>query len=202
MRIVAQVDTISFFPNTPSQIQRTVHISFDEKIDKKSLETRKIASILVQKFVEKGLIVTSSKGEAEYIAFFEYGVDQGRVVTDIYTEKIEGVIGYRGSSTSYSEYGTSYGTSAQSETTYRPIYGTVGFKTNTNQYILYTREAKLEIIERETEEEVFDGNVVSVGRCHSFYAIAPYMIEAIFTDFPKGKIGTVNQKVDKKTYSC
>ncbi len=74
---------------------------------------------------------------------------------------------------------------------YDPFYGP--WRTNHTHHIMHSRNLMLDI-RTSTGEKVYEGRVESIGSSKSLPKVMPYMIEAMFTNFP-GESGEVKQIV-------
>ena len=74
---------------------------------------------------------------------------------------------------------------------YDPFYGP--WRAGHNSSIIHSRNLMLDI-RTSTGEKVYEGRVESIGNSKSLPKVMPYMIEAMFTNFP-GESGAVKQIV-------
>ena len=132
--------------------------------------------------------------EAEVVVIFFYGITQGR--QEISSIPIFGQTGISSSHT----YGGLYNLGAypgfSGTTTYVPSYGIIGSMPYSSTE--YTRYLSMSIYKRpktdkEKLEKVYEGKVISSGSSNQLPKIAPYMIRALFKNFPgdNGRTETV-----------
>lgn len=183
-RVVSKVESFSQLPKDAKT--KTIYIAPFEAQDPSSLQWQSNILILSSKMREKGMHVVSDPNMAEYIGYFGYSIDSGRSVTSSYNRPQFGVTGYSGATTQTYRYGNTTNTT----TSLTPTYGVVSYNRETVRSTEYTRSVKLDIFQRATNKIVFDGKAVSTGSCHSFSPVAPYILEALLSEFPNATTGT------------
>ena len=171
---------------------QSVYIAGTQGQDTKSISWRQNTAILSNELRSLGLNVVSSKRKADYIAYFGYAVDEGRFVTSNYSIPIYGVTGYSGANT----YGSAYGNSYSSTTTLTPTYGVTGYSSGSRTKKVFTRSAKLYLVKKNTGKTVFEGQALSSGDCFAFAPVAPYIIRSVLQNYPQGKVGTVDFRIE------
>lgn len=128
---------------------------------------------------------------ADVVVVFQYYIDNGqpRMVT-VPTWGQTGVSGSRttGTVTSYGGMSTYSGT-----TTYTPTYGVTGYVPVTTT--VFTRRLDLYVFQRPQDaaakpRPVYEGKVLSQGSTGILSSIMPYMVRALFEEFP-GESGGV-----------
>lgn len=167
---------------------QSVYIAPTQGQDTKSISWTQNTAILTNELRSLGFNVVSSKGKADYIAYFGYAVDDGRLVTTNYSIPTYGVTGYSGANT----YGSVYGNSYSATTTLTPTYGVTGYSSGSRTDKVFTRSAKLYLVKKNTGKTVFEGQATSSGSCHAFAPVAPYIIRSVLQNYPNGKVGTVD----------
>lgn len=166
----------------------SVHVtSGDIGVSDNSLEFKTYKSKLEAKLISVGHTVTDDPSDAKYIAFFTYGIDEGKEKTYSYSQW--GQTG--GGTTSYSSgtvTSSGGGNATYSGSTYQmPTYGVVG--TNTGSYTTYKRVIAVDMVYAESLSsgepiKTYEGRTDSVGSCSMIGEVMDEMIEAMFTDFP------------------
>ncbi len=155
--------------------------------DTKSLLWKQNKSVLVHELNAFGFSETDNADKADFIAYFGYAVDEGKLVTTNYAIPHRGITGYSEANTS----GTFSGNTYSETTTLTPIYGVTGYSVGSRTDKVFTRSATLFLVDKSAQETVFEGTASSTGSCHAFAPVAPYIIRAILTNFPNGKVGRV-----------
>jgi hypothetical protein len=134
-----------------------------------SLEFREYAGLVAERLQQMGYSVVGEDESSQFVAQMDYFIDTGR--TEIQTWPSDAVW-----------YHFSYGH-------YRdPFYYGVGYwGPEVYSYTVYTRS--LSVVIRSTPDGgpgtvVYEGRVHSVGASHRLEEIMPYMVTAMFTNFP------------------
>jgi len=178
--LVGQLQSFSDLPvNWQS---KTVGIAPYQGQDAKRLEWRSYAKLLEAKFRERGLRTVSGESQKpDYIAFLGYGIDNGSTVTQSYSIPQWGVTGYSGGYTSgyVDAFGNYSGT-----TTLTPVYGVTGYSTGTTSSKVYTRSLSIDIRDRESGNNVWEGKVVSSGSCGALREVIDEMLLIAFEKWP------------------
>ncbi|GIX15882.1 MAG: hypothetical protein KatS3mg119_0068 [Rhodothalassiaceae bacterium] len=149
-------------------------------------EFRTYASMIADEFVKLGYRLAASPEEADLEVVVDYGVDQGRVEIETrpgYAYPYYGF--YLGHFHPY-HYGFFY------PYIYDPFYGP-----DIESQTVYTRQLSLKIRDRQTGRVVFEGRAVSEGPTRELNLVMPYLVEAMFRNFP-GESG-VTRLVEIKT---
>ncbi|WP_136682511.1 DUF4136 domain-containing protein [Falsirhodobacter xinxiangensis] len=184
---------VSAYSKIPADLQpKTVQIVPLVPEDGKSLEWQTVASKLATSLTEKGYTVVASRKQARLTAGLGFLIDGGERVASSYSIPQYGVTGYSGATTS----GTVVGNYYSATTTYTPTYGVTGYSSGTRVDTIFTRGTMLLIQDNNTRQTVFEAKATSQGDCGNIALVAPVMIEAILSEFPAGKIGTVTEIVD------
>lgn len=127
--------------------------------------------------------------EAELTVTFDFYIDNGQVRT--YEIPVFGQTGVSGSWTTgqVSSYGGFSGT-----TTYTPSFGVTGYRSVSETY--FTRRLMVVMFGRTSPGErpvpVYQGSAVSLGSTGYLSPLMPFMLSAIFSEFP-GENGRVNK---------
>jgi hypothetical protein len=151
-----------------------------------SLEAATYANLISNELVQKGWAASNS-GKIDVV--FDFSIDGGR--TEVSSVP---VFGQTGGGTTFSS-GNIYGArgfGSYSGTSYTPAtYGVVG--SSAVSETVYVRTLVVEMFERSSGKKVYESSVSSKGTSGTFSAVAPCMIESLFSDFPgtSGKSRTV-----------
>ena len=193
--VTTKVESYSDLPE--SHVGKTLFITGVTGQDRSSLASKKAFSLLKAELEAQGLRLSQSSKNADFLAYFGYSIDQGELITTEYSIPTYGVTGYSGANTQGQISGNSY----SSTTTLNTTYGVTGSTTGSTTSKVFTRSAKLFFVDRRAKDIVFEATASSTGSCHSFIPVAPYIIRSMLTDFPKGKVGTVELPTEKD-YEC
>lgn len=180
-----QTSVESYSQITEEPTDKTIYIT--SRKQKGSLRWKANRDILAQKLSDKGYVVTESRSKAQHVAYFDFFVDKGRVVNYTSSNPQWGVTGYSGGTTT----GTVTGNTFTGTTTLYPTYGITGYTETQHSYVSYGRDVVLTIFDKRSGKKLYQGVASSSGSCSTFTAVAPYVLEALLKEFPKGKIGKV-----------
>lgn len=143
---------------------------------KGSLEFAQYAGQIASYLISYGYQQTRSPSDAELIVKVDYSVDDGKTVVRSYP----GTYGfYRYHAYPYYYYPWPY---------YPDYYGS-----EVRSYVVYNRRLTMDI-ETPSGEVLFEGRVESQGRDNRLPEVMPYLIEAMFADFP-GQSGVTQHVV-------
>lgn len=195
MQVSTQVDAYSAIP---ADIEpKTVYIAPYTGMDGSSLAWQTNAATLAGVLAGKGFTRVSSRDQARLVAFFGFAVDQGERVTTQYLVPQWGYVygpglygpGFRGGGWygpgPYRAYGWGWGGSVG------PAFGVVGYTAGIRTETIFTRSAAIDMIDTRTGKTVFQGKAMSRGTCGVFAPVAMPMIQALLSNFPQGRTGTV-----------
>jgi len=158
----------------------------DQKI---SLEY-KIYQNLIRKKLEKFGYQEVEPSNADLQISFNYSISSPQ--EKVGSSPVYGQTGIKSSTTSRpSMYGT------YSSTTYTPTYGVVGSQTYT--YTTYTRRLGLVLLEGRLVgdsigKRLYEGTAKSTGPSGSLSTVMPYLVEALFKEFP-GESGKAHKVI-------
>ena len=184
-RVIAK--TTMFYEDSYQPVGSVHVMSGDMSVSNNSLEFKTYKSKLEAKLTSVGHTVTDDPSDAKYIAFFTYGIDDGKENTYSYLQW--GQTG--GGNTTYSSgsiNGSNGNSATYSGSTYQmPTYGVVG--TNTSSYTTYKRVIAVDMVYTESLSsgepiKTYEGRTDSVGSCSMIGEVIDEMIEAMFTGFP------------------
>tara|TARA_R110000787_G_scaffold281534_1_gene392909 strand:- start:55 stop:636 length:582 start_codon:yes stop_codon:yes gene_type:complete len=175
-----------FYANSYQPVGPVHVMSGDASVSNNSLEFKAYKSKLEAKLTSVGHTVTDDLSDAKYIAFFTYGIDDGKENTYSFAQ-----IGQTGGGTTYSSgtvNSSGGGSATYSGSTYQmPTYGQVG--TTNISVTTYKRIIAVDMVDAESvaNEEpiiIYEGRTNSTGTCGVIGEVIDEMIEAMFTDFP------------------
>lgn len=134
-----------------------------------SLEFRQYAGLVAERLQQIGYSVVGPDQPARYVAWMDYAIDSGRTEVQSWPSD---TVWYH---FNYGYYHDPF------------YYGHYHPPPQVYSYTVYTRSLSLAI--RATPdgglgEVVYEGRVHSVGRSHRLEQIIPYMVAAMFTNFP------------------
>ena len=209
MRVLISIVSVLFLASCNVQTDVEAHSSISESTvgskvyvaavdgqETKSIAWRSNKKIAENELRAVGFQVVKSRKQADYLAYFGYAVDSGKLVTTNYSIPQYGVTGYSGATT----YGSVYGNTYSANTYLNPTYGVTGYSTGSRTDKVYTRSAKLFLVDKKTRETVFESGANSTGSCHSFTPVAPYIIKSMLSNYPSGKVGKVT--LPTKDFDC
>ena len=185
MKAVSTQSTM-FYDNSYQPVGSVHVMSGDSNVSNNSLEFKAYKSKLEAKLTSVGHTVIDDPSDAKYIAFFTYGIDDGKDNNLSLAQ-----YGQTGGGTTYSSgtVNSSGGDSATySGTSYQmPTYGQVGttnIKITTYKRIIAVDMVDAETVANEEPRIIYEGRTNSTGTCGVIGEVIDEMIEAMFTDFP------------------
>jgi hypothetical protein len=206
----AQVQsTVTVFHTLPAKGDgQTITIWPADKSKVGTLEFKAYAEKLTQHLQAAGYTVIegSAQNPSRYVAVFNYGIDDGTLVTSTYAIPQYGVTGYSGSTTTGTVSGFGNMANVTATTTYTPQYGVTGYSTGTETDRVFKRAIILDIYDvtkvkpgdsSPANAQVYDGKLTSAGSCGSIAGVIDPMLSALFEDFPgqSGRTHTVNVRL-------
>ena len=187
-----QTDVEAHSSINESTVGSKVYVAAVQGQETQSIAWRSNKKIAENELRAVGFQVVNSRKQADYLAYFGYAVDSGKLVTTNYAIPQYGVTGYSGART----YGSVYGNTYSANTYVTPTYGVTGYSTGSRTDKVYTRSAKLFLVDNKTGES----GANSTGSCHSFTPVAPYIIKSMLSNYPSGKVGKVT--LPTKDFDC
>lgn len=188
---------VTAFHTMPSTGAGATFVLVPYKDQQGSLEWRQYGALVSQQLQARGYREVQTVPAADFAVFLAYGIDDGK--TTVSSMPIWGQTG-GGTSLStgsvYGNYGTTPYSGTYTGTTYTtPTYGVTGYvpvKETT-----YTRVFLVDMVDvkQSTAQNLvkrYEAKAKSAGSGGNLNQVAPYMIEAIFKDFP-GKSGETRQ---------
>lgn len=135
-----------------------------------SLEFAQYADLVASRLSAYGYKRTQDSADAELIVKVDYSVDDGKTQIKSYPGTYGAFYPYY-----YPHY-------------YWPYYS--GFDhSEIRSYVVYARRLSMDIV-RPSGEVLFEGRVESMGRDNRLPEVMPYLVEAMFADFPGQSGGT------------
>ncbi|UCH73290.1 MAG: DUF4136 domain-containing protein [Rhodospirillales bacterium] len=181
--VVSQVESYSALPKDYAA-QRIAVRPFDEAIAD-SLEFQSLKAQLEARLRGVGFSVVALDEPHQYIAFFGYGIDQGREVLQTYSVPQYGITGYSSAraTTTVSKEGDRR--TYTSTTTYTPEYGFTGYTSEVTSATIYTRSLAVAIADAAGKREIWSMRAVSQGPCGIIKPVIEPMLDAAFSGFPE-----------------
>lgn len=205
--VQVQSTVTAFHTLSTADLSKTLAVYPGDPEEQNSLERKAYVAKLEQHFEAVGfrVIPFGVAKQPDYVAIFNYGIDNGKQVTSNYAIPQWGVTGYSGSTTtgtvsSYGGYGTYNAT-----TTYTPQYGVTGYNTGTTTSTIYGRTIYLTLFDTHKIDpknkasfdnaKVYEAKLTSSGACGQIASVMDQMLDALFKDFPgeSGKAHKVNE---------
>lgn len=169
-----------------------------------SLEFAQYAGLIRAQMVALGFTPVNAGNASDLIVQVDYAVSDGEQVTRDYYPYYPYGFGY-----GYGHYGFHHARFHHfghfGHGFYPYGYG-YGYGYGNYSYTVYTRSLEIDIVRPSapgSREVVFEGRLSSVGRENSLPEVMPYLVQAMFTDFPgeQGKMRHVKIKTaDASTY--
>tara|TARA_B100000424_G_scaffold260572_1_gene244562 strand:+ start:171 stop:812 length:642 start_codon:yes stop_codon:yes gene_type:complete len=184
--IQSQVQT---FSDIEDSIQyRNVFITSKDEKNIETLEWKTYSEILEVELLSKGLFRGADRNDADLIAIFSYGIDEGETTSSTYSIPQYGQTGISSSYTtgSYSSYGTYSG-----RTINVPSYGVTGYRTGTKVKQLYTRFVRLDFFDAKTNEKKYEASAISKGSCGALSSVVKQIIAASLSYYPQSGTGFI-----------
>jgi len=140
-----------------------------------SLEFAQYANMVASRLAAYGYKRTADSDDAELIVKVDYSVDEGKTQIKSYPSTYGAY--------PYPYYYPHY---------YWPYYS--GFdRDEIRSYVVYSRRLTMDIV-RPTGEMLFEGRVESMGRDNRLPEVMPYLVDAMFADFP-GESGATQRVI-------
>lgn len=146
-----------------------------------SLEFAQYARQIANNLSAYGYRATGSADDADLLVKVDYSVGDGNTMVRSYGGSFSGFYPHY-----YSHYYWPY---------YRPFYHDP-YRSEVRSYVVYGRRLSMDIV-RSSGEVLFEGRVESSGRDNRLPEVMPYLIEAMFADFP-GRSGETQNVVIKE----
>lgn len=152
-----------------------------------SPEFKRYKKILESHFAEEGFDITDDIYRADYVAFMNYGMDDGHTITRSYTNPVYGTV--TDGMVAQGEAASSDAIMAnRSGESYSPgTEGVVRYDTSTSSKTVYTGHLNVDMFEMGKSglgEKVFETKLLSKGSCGRLGEVMDELVESIFIDFP------------------
>lgn len=147
-----------------------------------SLEFGQYAEQVSAVLKARGFNVVSPGQPAKYAVFLDYGIDDGRTVSQSYSIPQFGVTGSSGSTTTgtINTYGsTSY---LNATTTKTPTYGVTGYIQGTSNQTVFRRFVNMDIVDlnvKDRLQRVYQLQLKSEGLCGALASVMPTFMQVI-----------------------
>ena len=139
-----------------------------------SLEFAQYANMIASRLSAYGYKRTDDSNNAELVVKVDYAVDDGKTQIKSYPSTYGGFYPYY-----YPHY-------------YWPYYSAFD-RNEIRSYVVYSRRLNMDIV-RPSGEVLFEGRVESVGRDNRLPEVMPYLVDAMFADFP-GQSGSTQRVI-------
>lgn len=148
-------------------------------LDKGSLEFQAVADAISSSLAAQGYTRIEPPIEPQILVLVDYSISDPIPIASSYTIPIWGQTGVSSSST----YGTMYGNSYSSQTTYVPTYGVTGYNTGTTTDLVYVRSLIVRGIDFKSflagsGREIWKTQVLSRGSTPYLHEVLPYLLKA------------------------
>ncbi|MGB7950865.1 MAG: DUF4136 domain-containing protein [Candidatus Binatia bacterium] len=179
---------VTVFHHLPKDLSGTTYVMIPFKEQEGSLQHKAYEEVVRRELNAKGFRETTVN-QAQALVFFAYGIDTGKGIVSSYpifgqTSATDCLTGLR------SEQPCNW-----------PTYGFVG--TREASETQYTRVLRLGIVDQQALAEgnikkLYEGQVVSSGFSDQLPKVLPFMVKALFEDFPSesGSTRTSSQVTD------
>jgi len=181
--IVSQVESYSALPG--DYLAHGIAVQPFDKNIADSLEFKSLKLPLLERLRRVGFNVVEPDREHRYIAYFGYGIDQGREVHQSYSLPEYGITGYSSAHTTTTVTGQGDSRTITSTTTYTPDYGITGYSSGVTSATIYTRSLAVTIVDTQSKQEIWSMKAVSQGRCGILKPVMEPMLDAAFSRFPE-----------------
>jgi hypothetical protein len=177
-----------FHDLSPGRTAQPIAILPWDESKRDSLEFRTYAERLAGYLRNNGFNVVDESEKPPLVAFFNYGIDDGKPVVSSYAIPRWGQTGVSSVHTTRTVTKSKNRTTVRSLTTYTPEYGVTGYTTETRTTVVFTRFIDLDIVELGgpdgAERKLYEGRLRSLGGCASMAFVMDALLEAFFTEFP------------------
>ncbi len=177
---------VARFHRLPKPSGETFVIVPNDKAKVGSLEFAQYASEIAKYLTAYGYRPTDKRADAQLIVKVDYSIGGGNTVVRSYP-----------SAFGYYPYGYGYGYGyGYYSPYYWPYYPPDGYANEVRSYIVYNRKLTM-TIETPSGDQLFDGRVESQGQDNRLPVVMPYLVKAMFADFP-GESGVSQHVVIKE----
>lgn len=182
VEIESNVETYSEFPVVDGATVAVVPLREELR---PSLQFKAMADHLEERLAAEGLRVVEAEEDADYIAVFDYAIDDGRELSEAYAVPRFGFARFHAPHL-YGWHRYPYWHGAR--------WGVVGYTTRERHWREYARDVSLTIIDQPASTPgdpvvVYEGLVASTGTCGRISEVLPHLLDAMFAEFPKSTSG-------------
>ncbi len=191
---------VARFHRLPAPQGETFRIVPADDAKKGSLEFDAYAAQVTSKLVQAGFRPADANSTPTYDVRLDYMISGGK-------EKIASRPGFGPSFHSSLYYGPGWGRYGgfhgrhgyHYDPFYDPYFYGAGFsEPEVYSYTVYTRKLNLDIVKTAGGDKLFEGRVESVGADNRLPEVMPYLVQAMFTNFPGNSGVTQRVKIDVK----
>jgi len=146
-----------------------IYVTAAQGLPEKSLELVNYKQKIANKLNDTGYNVVSEKAQAEYIATFDYDIDEGD--TYLVTAPVirtHSRLMHRGKF---------------ARLNHRDRYKKINSATS-NLVTTYNRVLALDISNAQTDKRIYEAQVTSIGECEIMAGVFDQLLDAMFIDFP------------------
>ena len=197
----------TIYHNLSLEQKGDVFISAFQKEVNDSLEFKNFRQMIEQKLAQNGYSIVSEASASDLTLLVSYGIDSGDTQTHVGSVPVFGQTGGGYTTHTGSLYGTgSFGSYSGSSYT-MPTFGVVGSSAYSYQTTTFTRNLAVDILttgsmSSSKPEKVFEGRIVSRGCSSQIAEVMPYLLEAMFQDFPSSNGEVKSIEVPMTSSSC
>jgi hypothetical protein len=184
------------FHRLPAPAGETFHIVPTDAAKKGSLEFDSYAAQVTGKLVQAGFRPAAANDAATYNVRLDYMISGGN-------EKLASRPGFNTSFNVPFYYGRGFDHDGYYgryyDAFYDPFFYGGGFsQPDVYSYTVYTRKLNLDIVKASGGEKIFEGRVESTGSDNRLPEVIPYLVQAMFTNFPGSSGVTQHVTMDIK----
>jgi len=180
----SRVETTTItYQGTDAAMRGTIYVSPGTDEQANSLSFNSIRNKIAAYFSQKGYQPVNDYKEAQYVAYVNYSINNGKAVSTSVP-----IIGQTGGGTAYSSGTISGGgrVASFSGSTYTPpTFGIVGMANE--QHTEYLRQVQIDVFKvdgKKLGQKVYEIVGTSSGSCSNLKAILPSIIDGMFEQFP------------------
>jgi hypothetical protein len=190
---------VARFHRLPAPAGETFRVVPSDVSKKGSLEFDTYATQVTSQLVQAGFRPADANSAATYDVRLDYMISGGK-------EKIASRPGFGPSFNSSLYYGGAFGGYGRHgyrgryyDPFYDPYFSGIGFsEPEVYSYTVYTRKLNLDIVKANGGDKLFEGRVESTGSDNRLPEVMPYLVQAMFTNFPGNSGVTQHVKIDVK----
>lgn len=181
----SRVETTTITYQGPDAAMRgTIYVSPGTEAQANSLSFNSIKNRIAAHFGQKGYQPVSDYQDAQYVAYVNYSINDGKKVKE--SVPIYGQTGVGGVSFSSGTVRGSGGYASYSGSTYTPpTFGMVGIADT--EHTVYLRQVQIDVFKvdgKRLGQKVYEIVGSSNGSCSNLKAVLPLIIDGMFEKFP------------------